>query len=184
LCTFRTLDVFTEMCVKPGAVSARLRAMFRPGVEGNAVRYACVLVLAACNSVTNGPATDPTTSVDETVFRCNVQPVLVRQCSYNACHGNAGSPFRVYSPGKLRASPPANIDDAIAVLTDAEQHANFTSAAGFLFDVSVDDDWLLRKPLPAALGGYEHKGGAIWTGTSDPQYVAVHDWLAGTGVCK
>lgn len=157
--------------------------MFSHGVEGRAALYACVFVLAACNTVTNSSAPDPTTSLDEAVFRCNVQPILVRQCSYNACHGNAGSPFRVYSPGKLRASPPANIDDAIAVLTEAEQHANFTSAAGFIFDASVDDDWLLRKPLPAALGGYEHKGGAIFSGTSDAQYVAIHDWLSGTGAC-
>ena len=158
--------------------------MFSHGVEGRAAWCTYVLVLAACTTVTNGPAPDPSTAVDETVFRCNVQPILVRQCSYNACHGNAGSPFRVYSPGKLRASPPANIDDAIAVLTDAEQHGNFTSAAGFLFDASVDDDWLLRKPLPAALGGYEHKGGAIFSGTGDAQYVAIHDWLSGSGVCK
>src|SRR5271154_5093147 len=118
------VEVKAGLCVKPVGVSARLRAMFRFGVEGYAVRCACVLALASCNTVTNSPAPDPTMAVDETVFRCNVQPILVRQCSYNACHGNAGSPFRVYSPGKLRASPPATIDDAIAVLTDDEQHAN------------------------------------------------------------
>jgi hypothetical protein len=145
-------------------------------------------LLNGCSDVQNASAADPSKSLDETVFRCNVEPVLVRQCSYNACHGIAGvsgSALRVYSPGKLRASTPPDIDTAIAVLTDAEQHANFQSAAGFNFGLTnVDDNWLLRKPLPAPLGGYEHKGGAIWRDTSDPQYIAIRAWLTGTGMCK
>ena len=95
----------------------------------------------------------------------------------------AGAALRVYTPGKLRATKPATIDDAIAPLTDDEQHANFLSASGFGFATALDDDWLLRKPLPAVDGGFEHKGGAIYSGTDDPQYVAIHDWLTGTGKC-
>jgi len=141
--------------------------------------------LVACASVAESPATDPTTSLDETVFKCNVEPILVRQCSYNACHGNAGSALRVYSPGKLRAAPPANVDDEDAPVTDPEHHANFLSAAGLSFGVtSTDDNWLLRKPLPAASGGFEHSGGAIYSDTKDPQYTAIHDWLSGKGACK
>ena len=68
----------------------------------------------------------------------------------------------------------------------AEQHANYLSATGFAFGLdSVDDNFLLRKPLPAALGGYEHKGGAVYTGgTGDPQYMTIRAWLTGTGACK
>jgi hypothetical protein len=141
--------------------------------------------LVACTSVTESPATDPTTALDETVFKCNVEPVLVRQCSYNACHGNAGSALRVYAPGKLRAAPPANVDDEDGPVTDPEHHANFLAAAGLSFGVeTTDDNWLLRKPLPAAAGGFEHAGGAIYGGTQDAQYVAIHDWLSGKGACK
>ena len=158
------------------------------------IGLASLLAIAACSGVQNQPATDPASSLNETVFRCNVEPIFARQCSYSACHGIAGAAFRVYSPGKLRApimnpdgstSPPMNIDQESAPLTDAEEHANFESASGFAFGLtSVADDFLLRKPLPSIFGGYEHKGGAIWSGTDDPQYVAILAWLSGTGACK
>ena len=141
------------------------------------------LWLAAC-SVANEGVPDPATALDETVFRCSVEPILARQCSFNACHGNAGSALRVYTPGKLRAAPAATLDDAILPLTDAEEHANFESAAGFAFGLtSIDDDLLLRKPLPATAGGFEHKGGAIYSGTGDAQYTAIRAWLAKAGTC-
>lgn len=149
------------------------------------IGLASLLAIGACSGVQNQPATDPASSLNETVFRCNVEPIFARQCSYSACHGIAGAAFRVYSPGKLRATPPMDINAASAPLTDAEEHANFESASGFAFGLTnVADDFLLRKPLPSIYGGYEHKGGAIWSGTDDPQYVAILAWLSGTGACK
>ena len=98
--------------------------------------------------------------------------------------GNAGSPLRVYTPGKLRMHEPATIDDAIAPLTPEEHHANFVSAAGFNYGITeVDDNWLLRKPLPAADGGYDHVGGAIYLDRSEDQYVKIRAWLLGQGRC-
>ena len=142
------------------------------------------VTLFACTTVSNEAAPNPSAKLDEAVFRCNVEPILARQCSYNACHGKADSALRVYTPGKLRANAPATIDDAIAPLTVAEEHANFESAAGFNFGIAqVDDNWLLRKPLVSAQGGYSHEGGSIWSGADDPQYVAIRAWLAGTGKC-
>lgn len=146
---------------------------------------AIVALTAACSVVANEPAPNPAASLDETVFRCNVEPILVKQCSYTACHGIAGTALRVYSPGKLRATRPASLSEMIMPLSDGEQHANFESAAGFAFGIAaVDDNWLLRKPLPAREGGYEHEGGAIYSGGNDPQYGAIRAWLVGNGVCK
>jgi hypothetical protein len=142
------------------------------------------IATGSCSVVANDAAIDPSSTLDEAVFKCKVEPILARQCSYNACHGNAGSALRVYTPGKLRATKPATIDDAIAPLTDAEQHANFLSAAGFAFNTAVDDNFLLRKPLPAAWGGYEHVGGAIYTDNSDAQYTTIHAWLSHQGSCN
>jgi hypothetical protein len=151
------------------------------GVRSIAIAFVCA---AACTNVSNDGAANPATTLSDAVFRCKVEPILARQCSFNACHGNAGSPLRIYTPGKLRATPPATIDDAIAPLTEAEHHANFVSAAGFNFGITiVDDNWLLRKPLPASEGGYEHKGGVIYSGGSDPQYGAIRAWLTGAGAC-
>lgn len=138
----------------------------------------------ACADVTNAPGTDPSTKLDETVFLCNVQPILARQCSYIACHGQAGTALRVYTPGKLRATTPPTLDDLTAPLTTDEGHANFLSASGFAATApDPDDNYLLKKPLPSSAGGFEHAGGAIYTGTSDAQYTAIHAWLAGTGTC-
>jgi len=145
----------------------------------------CVLVLAiaACADVTNAPEAPP--ALDETVFRCKAEPVLIAQCSYNACHGQAESALRVYSLGKLRAVPPADSIALAAPLTDAEQHANYLSAVGFAtYGVAPVDNWLLRKPLPPGSGGYEHAGGAIYVGTGDPSYVALFQWLNGGGSCN
>lgn len=154
-----------------------------------AVLASCML--AACNTVDNPNVPAPSTKLDEAVFKCNVEPILARQCSYSACHGleradHVQSALRVYTPGKLRATPPKNIDDATAMLTPDEEHANFVSASGFSFDVAnVEDNWLLRKPLPPGVGGYEHKGGVIYSGgTGDPQYMTIKAWLSGTGACK
>jgi hypothetical protein len=147
---------------------------------------ACALgiALGAC-TLANEPVPAPGAALDENVFRCSVEPILVKQCSYLACHGISGAALRVYSPAKLRAIPPQSLDDAVLPLTDAEHHANFESAAGFAFMVpNPEDNFLLRKPLPARDGGYEHQGGAIWADAHDAQYVAIRDWLSGRGVCK
>ncbi len=147
-------------------------------------QLALVIFLIGCTAVENEPFPDPTAALDETAFRCKVEPILVKQCSYLACHGTGESALRVYSSGKLRASPPATNDDANAPLTDAERHANFTSAVGFSVATAPADNWLLRKPLPAKLGGYEHKGGAIYADTQDPQYAAIYAWLGGNKSCN
>jgi len=150
------------------------------------IRVVCVAALAVgCAVVENVGAGDPSATLAEAVFHCNVEPILARDCSYTACHGNAGFPLRVYAPGKLRATAPANIDEAIAALTPAERHANFRAAAAFGFGgVAPDDDLLLRKTIPPSEGGFEHVGGAVFTGRDDARYVAIRAWLAGTGVCK
>jgi len=143
------------------------------------------IALAGCADVTNAPAPDPSKTLNETSFRCGAEPVLIAQCSYTACHGKDESALRVYSLGKLRNPPATDGITASAPLTDAEQHANFLSAAGFAtYGVPPADNWLLKKPLPAADGGFEHAGGAIYTGTSDPNYVAIYKWLNGATSCN
>jgi hypothetical protein len=135
--------------------------------------------------VADTPAPDGIPALDEAVFRCNVEPELARDCSYLGCHGNAGMALRVYASGKLRATEPASLDARITPLTDDEHRANFLSAQAFGFGgVGPDDNWLLRKAMPADAGGYEHEGGAIFTGWDDARAVAIHDWLAGAGQCQ
>jgi len=141
--------------------------------------------LSACADVTNAPAADPSKTLNETAFRCGAMPVLITQCSYSACHGKEDSALRVYSLGKLRNPPATDNISASAPLSDAEQHANFLSAAAFAtYGVAPADNWLLKKPLPAAAGGFEHAGGAIYTGTGDANYAAIFKWLNGATSCN
>ncbi len=148
-------------------------------------RIALALALTACTNLSNEAVQDPTTGLDETVFKCKVEPILVAQCSYNACHGNPQAALRVYSIGKLRAAPPMDLETAALPLTAAELHANYLSAAGFAaFTDLPANNWLLRKPLPPNDGGYEHQGGAIYTGPADPQYAAITQWLTGATSCR
>lgn len=152
-------------------------------VPQSGILTACFLV--ACADVTNAPAADPSKTLNETAFKCGVEPVLVTQCSYNACHGKSESALRVYSLGKLRNPPATDSITSSAPLTPAEEHANFLSAAAFAtYNVAPADNWLLKKPLAAADGGFEHAGGAIFTGTGDPGYVAILKWLDGATSCN
>jgi len=145
--------------------------------------WGLVFLLFACTAVSNEAVPNPAGKLDESVFRCNVEPILAKHCSYTACHGNAGSPLRVYTPGKLRMNAPTIIDDVIAPLTPEEHHANFMSAAGFAYELEqVDDSYLLRKPLLPSQGGYAHEGGAIFSAGSD-EFGKMRAWLLGQGRC-
>jgi hypothetical protein len=136
--------------------------------------------LCGCTALNDTPDPSAIVGLDETTFRCTVEPILIRDCSYTACHGNAGFALRVYSVGKLRASTPATLDDQVAPLTTDERHANYQSAVAFTYgNVTPAENWLIRKPLPASAGGFEHVGGAIFDGVDDPRVVAITDWLNG-----
>src|SRR5512140_3811217 len=118
--------------------------------------FLLALSTTACTTVTNEPA-PPATALDEPLFKSSVEKILVTQCSFVACHGNAGAALRVYAPGILRAADPGSLVDSQAPLTAAEEHANYLSASGFAQSAATPaDNWLLRKPLPSTFGGYEH----------------------------
>jgi len=147
----------------------------------------CVgLAAAACAAVDNQPAPGAIAELDEASFKCAVEPTLIRDCSYTACHGNAGFPLRVYSIGKLRVGDMTTLALRTAPLTDAEHHANYLSARAFDYGgVAAEDNLILRKVLPVNDGGYEHKGGAIFTGLDDPRAVKLLNWLSGqSGLCN
>jgi hypothetical protein len=149
------------------------------------VRLLAFAILAsACTGPVNGPRPDLVGDLDEAGFRKCVEPILARDCSYLACHGNAGFAFRVYSIGKLRLGDSSTLDLRTAPLTSDERHANFLSAEALSYPaVAPADDLLLRKPLPSRDGGYEHKGGAIFTGHDDPRAQAILAWLSGDDPC-
>lgn len=139
--------------------------------------------------VTTAP---PSSLLDYNEFVCEVQPVLVRHCSFLACHGNADHGLRVYSPGKLRlvtTTDRASRDDKLSA---TEIMRNFESATGTVYtaqpaDRQNPDDHvpLLLKPTRASFGGSEHHGVGIFPVypatdlTKDAEYNMLAAWVAG-----
>ena len=156
-----------------------------------------VLTLAGCPALDpkQGLATtgSPDAFLDYNAFVCNVEPVLVRRCSYLACHGNADHALRLYSPGKLRQTDDGTRDGRDARLTAAEVELNFESVSGLLYAASAAERMqadvqhipLLGKPLKASFGGAEHHGVGIFpvypatTLADDADWQALIGWVGG-----
>jgi hypothetical protein len=156
-----------------------------------------VLALAACPKVdpSQGLQTTPAAQLfDYDDFVCEAMPVLVRRCSYLACHGDSSHALRIYAPSKLRLVAPATRKDRDAQLTADEIEANFDSATTLSLGakplspgepVQLQDEPILQKPLAARFGGAEHHGIAIFpvfpqqTLETDPEWLALASWVAG-----
>lgn len=158
-----------------------------------------------CVSGAGCPANDPTQGIQTLVppdqfldyngFVCDVQPVLIRRCSYLACHGNASHALRIFSVGKLRKAGIGSKAERDAPLGDDEVHLNFESASGTVYAASAADrnpadptlnyNPLLLKPLAARFGGSEHHGVAVFpqdgyaTPADDPDFAALLRWSGG-----
>lgn len=123
----------------------------------------CSLALASalsCCGYESAPATD--LSPDYALFEASVYPVLLRDCAFSGCHGNADRFFRVYGPGRLRISEDLEYYDPA---TPAEIHHSYERARSMLRGVhGVDDSLLLRKPLDSGKGGSGrgHQGTDLW----------------------
>jgi hypothetical protein len=157
---------------------------------------ALALVAAGCpaNDPATGLATTPPDQLlDYTQFVCTVQPVLIRRCSYLACHGNADHALRVFSVGKLRLGDASTRALRDAPLTADEVERNFQSATGLVLPASaearqaedVSQVPLLLKPLASRFGGSEHHGLAIFPvypatmPANDPEWQALVSWVGG-----
>jgi hypothetical protein len=153
--------------------------------------------LAGCPSydgtTPNLQTTPPDQFLDYNAYVCDVMPVLIRRCSYLACHGNPDHALRIYSSGKLRLGPTATRNDRDAPLSAMEVELNFESTSGILESTTAADRaqpdltkvLLLQKPLAARFGGGEHHGVAVFPVfpardlASDPEWQALVGWVAG-----
>ena len=128
----------------------------RQGLSLRPVRALVVpLALAAgCAMEAASPAEPP--APDRAVFDAQVYPVLLRDCGFVACHGDASRYFRVFGPGRARLDPGTA---RYAPPSDAERGAAFDRARSMLAGVSDPaQSLLLRKPLEAGAGGAAHMG--------------------------
>jgi hypothetical protein len=140
--------------------------------------------------VTTAP---PAQLLDYNEFVCEVQPVLIRHCSFLGCHGQAAHALRIYSPGKLRLDDSAVTRAARdGALSADEVERNFESAVGTVYaaqpsDRQNPDDHvpILVKPTRASFGGSEHHGVGIFPVypaadlAHDAEYALLAAWVAG-----
>jgi hypothetical protein len=154
-------------------------------------------MLAGCPALDpkQGLATtgSPDAFLDYNQFVCTVEPVIIRRCSYLACHGNADHALRIYSAGKLRQSDDGTRNGRDGHLTDSEVELNFESVSGLLYAANADQRAqpdlqkipLLGKPLKASFGGAEHHGVGIFpaypaqTLEADAEWQALVAWVGG-----
>jgi hypothetical protein len=162
------------------------------------MRLALVLLLCGCPTPdpTKGinPNNQPDALLDYNYFVCNVEPVLVRHCSYLACHGNPLHAFRVYSPGKLRLTDDGTRNGRDSGLSSNEVELNFQSASGLVLSATPEEralpDFqkvlLLGKPLARRSGGAEHHGVGIFPYyparniADDTEFAALVQWVQGS----
>ena len=98
-------------------------------------------------------------------FVSTVQPILsAHGCTAGSCHGAPQSDFYITCGAD---------DDQLAF--------NFSQAWSFVNN-PVDDSQILRVPLAVNAGGRGHTGGDQFSGTGDPDYVAIRTWANTIGV--
>lgn len=140
---------------------------------------ACMLTLGCAEHA--GP-TPLRTDLDIAAFERLAYPVLLRDCSFAACHGGSVRPFQVYGPGRTRLDPTLQPS---APASQLELKASYARAISMLStDRDVDRSLLLTKPLATAAGGQFHGGidllgRNVYSSRIDPGYVALRTWSSG-----
>ncbi len=104
-------------------------------------------------------------------FAAEVAPVLVRRCGSSACHATDAEGR---SSRRLRFRV-----DADGVIADDAMDDAYASARSFIDTTELPDlSSLLRKAVPASLGGVAHAGGAAFHDRADPAYQSMRAWIA------
>jgi len=147
-----------------------------PGPRPLGPLFALLALLAGCVGAP-GPAGPP--DVDQATFEALVYPILVRDCAFPACHGQAGRFLRVHGPGRSRLSEETALS---APATDEEMTLAFERTRSMLASAeSPEASLLLRKPLELDQGGAPHMGvdrfgRDVFADTLDPAYLALLQW--------
>ncbi len=135
----------------------------------------------SCSGPSPGSAVDEK-KLDFNYYACVVEPVLVKRCSFLACHGS-NRPFRIYSISKFRMNPhPTLYERSNTPLSCEEITRNYESAMAFTKGVST----ILNKAIPQSDGGVFHKPGPMFRSSDDAEYKLLLQWVNGATLpsCK
>lgn len=140
-------------------------------------QYSCALLLLCTGCL--GEADIEIPPADPRSFEADVYPILLADCGFAACHGDARRFFVVYGPGRQR------LDAATPVYEPAtaeELALSFTRARSMLVsEYGARHSPLLRKPLSVDVGGAEHAGidgwgDDVYATKRDPRWETLFFW--------
>lgn len=137
-------------------------------------RIALALALGGCL-----PEADPTVpGPDFEQFRTEIYPLLLRDCGFNACHGDGHRYYQVFGPGRMR------IDEAMDLFepaTEEEIEVSYERARAMLLTRDdVLDSPLLRKPVEGGgHAGLDVNGRNVYSGRNDPEFLKLAEWARG-----
>ena len=142
------------------------------------------LALAAVSCEMPPPDAQPPRR-DFSEFHNTIYPVLLRDCSFAACHGDAGRFFRVWGPGRTRLPGKTSTPEAFDLPTGDELSATYSLSLAFIDANDAAQSDLLRKPLAieaggAAHGGIDAYGRNVYRTVQDSGFAALAAWVYGT----
>lgn len=149
-------------------------------------RIGCSLILALllCTAAGCGGDTPELALAqpDFPSFEASVYPVLLRDCSFIACHGSTERFFQVFGPGRARLDP---LTPLIDPPTPNELAHSYNRALSMIDPRAPGESLLLRKPLTLAAGGAGHEGvdawmRAVYVTRTEPGFVALEAWVLAT----
>jgi hypothetical protein len=116
------------------------------------------------------PAPDPA------LFRDSVYPLLLRDCGFAGCHGDARRPLFTPGPGRVRLAADSDIFDEP---TAAELELAYDRARALLLREGDEPPPLLHKPgAGAAHRGRDAAGRNVFEDDDAPGLLALRAWAA------
>jgi hypothetical protein len=114
-------------------------------------------------------------------FRDEVYPVLMRDCAFHTCHGNAERFYRISGSARGRLDP---MRKALAETQPEEVELSYRRSLAMINARDPGASLLLRKPLAPAVGGAGHLGTDsfgrdVFESDTDPDYLVIAKWVFG-----
>jgi len=135
------------------------------------------------------------TDLDFDHFVCSIQPILERECSMPACHGNNQRPFKVLASGRMRIGDEYEASKSLLTgadvsagkhpkLTYGELAYNYYQARAFaLVTQGFPQSQLVTRPLAVRAGGMAHAPRAdVFFDLDDPSIERIEAWISGATI--
>lgn len=145
------------------------------------------LLVAGLCSLTLGCAEEEAWKLSEAtpiskLWSDGAYPVLMRDCSFFACHGSDDRLFQIWGPKRRRLYEGNLEDEAERKRLGEESEKTFAMAIGFVDINDPGNSLLLRKSLDAQAGGTGHLGldkfgRNVYRSGDSPGYVALAQWV-------